>query len=344
MFFSIIELIWKNILGINKVWFMKKIKLANLPTEIIRLEKISKIYNKNIYLKRDDSTGMEVSGNKIRKLEYSLAEALNENANTVITAGAIQSNHCRATAAACSKLGLECHLLLKGKKERIEGNLFLDYILGANIHYLDEEADISLEMEKLSRDLTNRGKRIYTIPIGASNAIGSYGYIDAYNEILTQEEKYKLNFDLISIPVGSGGTYSGLWYGNYSKQKSKRIVGFSVNNSKEEFKDIIVDILREIDSEITSFKGIEINDLYIGEGYAKATEEELKFYCDIARLEGVVFDPCYTGKAFRGLLKEIEKGDIKEDNILFIHTGGLLGWTEEYRNTIFNLISEENNR
>lgn len=316
---------------------MKRIELANLPTEIIKLENLSSKYKKNIYLKRDDFTGTEISGNKVRKLEYAISQALDKGCDTIITTGAIQSNHCRATAAVCARLGLECHLLLSGNIEEVEGNLFLDFILGANIHllYNGHRED---EMERLYESLKAKGKKPYMIPVGASNPIGTYGYINAFEEIIKQEKDMNINFDLISIPIGSGGTYGGLWYGNYINKLDKRILGFAVCDSKEYFKDTVMDILHEIDEEIRSFDSIEINDSYIGEGYAKATREELEFYYEIAKTEGLVLDPCYTGKAFRGLIKEIENDNIKEENILFIHTGGLMGWTKEYRDMMYEII------
>lgn len=319
---------------------MKRIELANLPTEITKLEKLSSKYKKNIYLKRDDFTGSEISGNKVRKLEYAIAEALDNGCDTVITAGAIQSNHCRATAAACARLGLECHLILSGNIEEVEGNLFLDYMLGANVHLI-HSGDREEEMGKLYESMKKKGKKPYLIPVGASNSIGTYGYINAFEEILKQEKDMSVDFDLITIPIGSGGTYGGLWYGNFINNKNKRILGFSVSDSKEYFKDTVIDILKEIDKNIKSFDSIEINDFYIGEGYAKANKEELAFYYEIAKTEGVVLDPCYTGKAFRGLIKEIEMDNIKEDNILFIHTGGLMGWTKEYRHMMYEIIREK---
>lgn len=320
---------------------MNKIDLANLSTPIVKLENLSSRYSKNIYLKRDDFTGAETSGNKVRKLEYAISEALDNSCDTIITAGALQSNHCRATAAVCARLGLACHLILRGEPKEIEGNLFLDYILGANIHLVHSDANIEKEMEKLTVDLENKGKKTYAIPVGASSPIGTYGYINAYEEILEQERDLNIQFDLVSLPIGSGGTYSGLWYGNYINQKNKKILGFSVSDTKEHFKDAVIEILKEIDSEIESFDSIKINDSYIGEGYALATKEELEFYYAIGKTEGIVLDPCYTGKAFRGLIKEIEKGNITENNILFIHTGGLMGWTKEYRDMMYGMIREK---
>lgn len=317
---------------------MKRIELANLPTEIIKLEKLSSQYDKNIYLKRDDFTGTEISGNKVRKLEYAIAQALDNDCDTIITIGSIQSNHCRATAAVCARLGLECHLILKGEIKDIEGNLFLDYILGAKVHMVSNDTEAEEKVKTLTRSLESQGKKPYVIPVGASNPIGTYGYINTYKEILKQEKDMDIEFDLISIPVGSGGTYGGLWYGNYANNNDKKILGFAVCDSEEYFKDAVKDILTEIDDGIDSFESLEINDNYIGEGYAKATKEELKFYYEIGKTEGIVLDPCYTGKAFRGLIKEIELGNIKEDNILFIHTGGLMGWTKEYRDMIYEII------
>lgn len=319
---------------------MKRIELANLPTKIIKLDKLSSKYKKNIYVKRDDFTGLETSGNKVRKLEYAIGQALEKGCDAILTSGAIQSNHCRATAAACAKLGLECHLILAGHMKEFEGNLFMDYILGANVHIVDDNP--KEKVEEVILDLENQGKKPYIIPIGASNPIGSYGYINAYEEILKQEEDLNIKFDLITLAIGSGGSYGGLWYGNYRNKANKRVLGFSVSDTKEEFKATIIDILQEIDSEIKSFDNIDINDSYIGKGYAKATKEELEFYYELAKLEGIILDPSYTGKAFRGLIKEIKLGNIKEDNILFIHTGGLLGWTKEYRDMVYDIINQKN--
>lgn len=318
---------------------MKRIELANLPTKITKLENLSSKYGKNLYVKRDDFTGMETTGNKVRKLEYAIAEALDNHCDVIVTSGAIQSNHCRATAAACAKLGLECHLILSGQMKEFEGNLFMDYMLGANVHIVSGNSKD--EVEKIILSLEKKGKKPYKIPIGASNPIGSYGYINAYEEILKQEEDLNIKFDLITLPIGSGGSYGGLWYGNYRNKANRRILGFSVSDSKETFKGKIIDILQEIDSEILSFDDIDINDSYIGEGYAKATKEELEFYYEISKSEAIVLDPCYTGKAFRGLIKEIELGNIEEENILFIHTGGLLGWTKEYRDMLYDIISQK---
>lgn len=321
---------------------MNKIKLANLPTPIQKLNNISENTGKNIYLKRDDYTGMELTGNKIRKLEYVLADALAKGANTILTAGGLQSNHCRATAAACAKLGLGCHLVLNEKEVyQDEGNLFLDYIFGAKIHLISKDEDRNAYMDQLAQELEAEDKNTYLIPIGASNAVGSLGYQETYEEIIEQEKQMDTSFDTIVVTVGSGGTYAGLWLANHLLNEEKKVLGFSVAASTEEFTRKVINIVKEMNTEVKDFDSIHINDRYIGEGYSIATSEEIEDYVKIAKQEGVLFDPCYTGKAFRGLLKEIQKGELDHaENILFIHTGGLYGWTQENREIALRIVKE----
>lgn len=309
---------------------MEKLLIANLPTPIQKLNQISNLFKKNIYVKRDDFTGIEYSGNKVRKLEYVFKDIMESESDVVITAGSIQSNHCRATAAVCARLGLECHLVLrKTEIYHNEGNLWLNQILGAKLHIINSDEDRNEYMESLKERLSKEGRRPYTIPIGASNALGSFGYSECFNEILDQEKELELSFDTIVLPVGSGGTYAGLWYANESKKANKEIIGFSVDSSSEEFKKEIIEIVNKMDDQVDNFDSILINDQYIGDGYAKSTEKEIEFYIDIAQKEGIIFDPCYTGKAFRGMYDQLSQEKLPGENILFIHTGGLMGWTKE---------------
>ncbi len=323
---------------------MEKLKIANLPTRIEKLEKISNELDTNLYVKRDDFTGTEYSGNKIRKLEYALAEAVKTGCDTIITAGATQSNHCRATAAACAKYGLKCELVIRGEEpEQIEGNLFLDYVLGANVNLIKPEDSREDKMNEISERIESAGGKAYLIPVGASNAVGSLGYLECFEEILKQEKELGIIFDAIVLSVGSGGTYAGLWLGNYLNKSEKRIYGISVSDSSEEFKEQIIDILKNMDDMDADDdyldRNIIINDKYIGEGYAKSTDEELKFLVEVAQNEGIIFDPCYTGKAFKGCYNEIKEGDLRTaKNILFIHTGGLMGWTMEQRNRVMEML------
>lgn len=316
-----------------------RIFIANLPTPIQKLNKLSDKYGMGIYLKRDDFTGSEVSGNKVRKLEFAIGEAIAKGCDTIITAGAIQSNHCRATAAVAAKLGLNCELVIRGEKPNdFEGNLFLDNMLGANVHYISSEESREEAMERINKELSSKGKKGYIIPIGASNAVGSLGYAENIKEIVKQEQELGIEFDAIVVPVGSGGTYAGLWYANEDLEKAKDIVGFSVSDTTEEFtlavKNILIDMYKrdEVIKESIDETRIIINDVYLGDGYALSRKNEIEFICEIAKMEGFVLDPVYTGKAFLGLISEIESGSFnKYKNILFIHTGGLQGWTGEQR-------------
>lgn len=314
----------------------ERIQLANLPTRIEKLERISKkLGGPAIYLKRDDQTGSEIAGNKIRKLEFSLREALNRGCDSVITCGGIQSNHCRATAAAAARLGLKCNLVLRGdEKAESDGNLFLDDLLGATIHFITAEQyrhERQQIMEDIQEQLIREGYHPYIIPEGASNGIGAFGYYAAMEEILQQEKQLGLSFDAIVVAVGSGGTYAGLFLAAKLLGLEKAIYGFNVCDDSEYFRKAISQVLEEsktyLDSSFTFSPGeINIVDGYVGRGYALGRPEERQLIRELATMEGVVLDPVYTGKAFYGLTEEIKKGRFREHkNILFIHTGGLFG-------------------
>lgn len=320
---------------------INRIRLANLPTKIERLNRLSEQLGKNIYIKRDDQTGMEFSGNKIRKLEYCLAEALDKNCDYLITCGSIQSNHCRATAAAAAKLGLGVYLVLKGDENTsVEGNLFFDKMLGAEIKFVtgEEYKNKRTEiMESIKDELEKKGYKPYIIPEGASNGVGSLGYVNAMEEILEQEKEMGIKFDAIAVTVGSGGTYSGLYYGNRINNNSAVVYGFNITETKEHFQRVVIKLLEEI-SQYTGRKidvamdDIDIIDGYVGRGYALSRPEEIEFLNYLAKLEGLILDPVYTGKAMYGLVEEIKKGTFdKNENILFVHTGGIFGWSVEQR-------------
>lgn len=322
---------------------MKRVEIGNLPTPIQKLEKLSEKLSRNIYIKRDDFTGIEVSGNKVRKLEYVLGYAMEKGFNTIITVGALQSNHCRATAAVCAKYNLKCHLVLKEAPfQTPEGNMFFDILLGAKLHRLSESEFENVDdyILKLKEELDNGGNKALTVPVGASNEIGSLGYVNAMEEIFYQEKKLGVEFDLIALTVGSGGTYAGSIYGvNKYFKMNKDVLGFAVADNKEIFKEKIKGILqkmyKESNEESLDYNKIMLNDDYVGEGYGKPYDEELKFIKYLAKKEGIILDPVYTGKAFYGLCNMIKSGKLKDyKNILFIHTGGIFGWSEQMRNKI----------
>lgn len=315
-----------------------KINIANLPTKIEKLEKISTELGVNIFFKRDDQTGSEVSGNKVRKLEYSIKEAIDQGCDTLITCGGIQSNHARSTAAAAIKAGLSSILVLRTNEEpEVDGNYFIDRLLGADIKFItsDEYSNNRQEiMENIVKELEKDGRKGYIIPEGASNGVGSLGYINFVKEVLEFEEKTDVVFDTIVVAVGSGGTYAGIHMGNdiYLDGK-RRVVGFNVCDTAEFFKEKVEEIIKESkeylnekDLKKVKSENMDIIDGYVGEGYALSTKEELNFIWDLAKKEGVILDPVYTGKAMFGLHNEIKKGSFKNSkNILFVHTGGLFG-------------------
>ena len=314
----------------------KKLRLGNFPTRIERLEKFSTIVKEHVYIKRDDQTGTEFSGNKIRKLEYSINEAINNECDTLITCGGIQSNHARATAAAGIKLGLKSVLVLRSdEKPELEGNYLIDKIMGADVRIISSEDYRERRqeiMENILKELEAKGRKGYIIPEGASNGIGTFGYLACFNEILEQEKEHGIVFDTIVTAIGSGGTFAGLYLGDKLTNSGKKIVGINVCDTAEYFKERVSEILKEVKTYIpdTEFEiskdDMCIIDGYVGDGYAVSRTEELDFICDFAEAEGIVLDPVYTGKAMRGLYTEIKKGTFKDSkNILFIHTGGLFG-------------------
>lgn len=314
----------------------EKITFANLPTKIEKLERLSKkLGGPNIYIKRDDQTGFEVSGNKIRKIEYSFKEALDQGCDLFITAGGIQSNHCRAVTSFATRLGLKTVLVLNGSEENeTEGNLFIDKLLGADIHYVtNEEYKNEREsiMESLKAEYEAKGYKPYLIPVGASNGIGSFGYYEAMLEIIEQEKELGINFEHIVLTVGSGGTYGGLFLASKLLGHKANIYGINITGNEEYFKNEIYNIVHEslgyLDRELEFEKDdIKIIDGYVGEGYAISTIQERELIKDFARMEGILLDPVYTGKGMFGLTKEIINGRFKKgENVLFIHTGGAFG-------------------
>ncbi|MDR2586342.1 MAG: D-cysteine desulfhydrase family protein [Prevotellaceae bacterium] len=325
-----------------------KLSLANLPTKIELMPVISKQLDVSVFLKRDDQTGSEYCGNKIRKIEYAVAEALRQGCDTLITCGGIQSNHCRATAAVAAKLGLRSILLLRiEEKPVVSGNYLLDLLFGAEVRFCSKD-EYRYSRNKMMADICDEikvfGKKGYVIPEGASNGIGCFGYYNCMEEIIDQERAMGILFDTIVVAEGSGGTHAGLHLANKVLEANKRVVSFCVCDDKEYFQKAVFDICTScisylnisLDLEIDE---IEVIDRYVGRGYALSTPEELAFIAKTAKENGVIFDPVYTGKAFLGLCNEIKRGTFSQSkNILFIHTGGIFGLFPKDQD--FNLANE----
>jgi len=314
----------------------KKLSLARVPTPIMALNRVAtKMAIGGLFVKRDDLTGVGVSGNKIRKLEYLLAEALRREATTVITCGGIQSNHARATAIAAVQRGLKSVLVLRGEKsESVDGNLFLDKLVGARIKFITPEQykGVDAIMEREAKRLEGKGEVPYIIPEGGSNEVGLLGYIDAMREIRAQERKMPRRFDYIVTAVGSGGTLSGLVLGKKLARISGDIIGFNVCDTAEHFMDRTQEQMKrackrwKISGSPPGPNEYRIIDGYVGPGYSIPYKGSLCVIKDLAHLEGIFLDPVYTSKAFYGLLREIGKGTLKRRaNYLFIHTGGIFG-------------------
>jgi len=308
--------------------------LALRPTPIVRLERLSRRLPVEVFVKRDDRTGLVRTGNKIRKLEFLLAEAKASGAGTILTCGGVQSNHARTVAAAAAALGMRSRLLLRGPADSPRtGNLLLDRLFGAEILFIDlatwRRVDEALEEE--ANTVRRAGGKPYVIPEGGSNALGSLGYARAVEEISEWSKREGVRFRAIVHATGSGGTTAGLVLGRAASGLEAEILGMAVCDDEAFFRARVDAILADACERFApglpiSPSDYAILDAYKGIGYALSTPEELRFLRDVATEEGLVLDPVYTGKAFRGLLGEIEKGRFERGaKVLFVHTGGVFG-------------------
>jgi len=304
------------------------------------MERLSRQAGAEIFFKRDDFTGSELSGNKIRKLEFLLADALAKGADTVITCGGAQSNHCRATALAAVKAGLSSLLLLRASDPAnppaLSGNILLDRLAGSEIVWVTPEQYRARDeiFEREARRLRSEGRRPYIIPEGGSTALGAWGYVAAMEELaadLRRLDGGRVTPTTVICAAGSGGTTAGLALGARLSGAEIRVVGVNVCDDRDYFVAIIDGICRDFcrtwpTEVMDAVPPYEIVDGYVGRGYALSRTEELAAVRDLVRLEGVVLDPVYTGKAYFGMLAELERHPQRFGRrIVFIHTGGLFG-------------------
>lgn len=313
-----------------------RLRLAQTPTPLQPLDRFSEsIGGPRLWMKRDDLTGCAITGNKVRKLEFILAQAIDQGADTLITCGGIQSNHCRATAILGAQLGLKVHLILRGEapSSKSQGNLFLDQLVGAEISYyaLPEYQQLSQLFEYWQQHYRSLGRKPFCIPTGASNGTGAWGYIACAEELKTDFDQHKISPGLIVCATGSGGTQAGLTLGSRLSNLDTPVLGMAVCDDRDYFLAKVRQDLRDWKIEYQQTVDVEnipihVNDRHIGPGYAKCTPEVFATIKTLAVSEGIILDPVYSGKAFHGLLEEIKAGQFRDvEHIVFIHTGGLFG-------------------
>ena len=312
-----------------------RIKLAHLPTPLEHLPRLSEtLGGPAIYVKRDDCTGLGTGGNKTRKLEFLMAEALEQGADTVITQGAVQSNHARQTAAAAAKLGLRCELLFENRISDPDagylnsGNVFLDRMFDATIEHHPAGADMNAAMAERARVLEAEGRRCYIIPGGGSNPTGALGYVNCALELVNQANDMQLRVDRVVHATGSAGTQAGLVAGLKALHPGIPVLGIGVNAPREVQEQRVFDLACATAELIGAAGCVAREDVvancdYIGAGYGVPTEGMRAALLELARREGLLFDPVYSGKALAGLLDLARRGAFSADeNIVFLHTGG----------------------
>ncbi|MFN7902347.1 MAG: D-cysteine desulfhydrase [Holosporales bacterium] len=314
-----------------------RILLAALPTRLEKLSRLSSHLGVTIYAKRDDQTGVGGGGNKIRKLEFLLGEALAQGADTIITQGAVQSNHVRQTAAMAAKLGLKCQAILERRipntAESFDttGNVLLDRLFGIEaLRFVAAGTDMNAEMAKDAEALKAQGRKPYIVPGGGSTAVGALGYVNAALELVAQVNAQHLNIDHVIVASGSSGTHAGLAAGFKALSTRVNLIGISVRQP-EAFQ--VAKVADEA-GKVASLLGtpavtpdeIIVNSDYVGQGYGIPAEHTFEAIMMAARFEGMLLDPVYTGKAFAGLLGLIRTGRIKQgETVVFFHTGGDYG-------------------
>ena len=311
---------------------MPRVRLAALPTPLEEAPRLrAALGGPRILVKRDDQTGLAFGGNKTRKLEYLMADALRQGADVVLTVGAAQSNHARQTAAAASKLGLRCILVLsRSQHNELQGNLLLDELLGAEVRLIDATPGYppATAMREFADEEVRKGRRPYLIPGGGSNGVGALGYAQCVLEMAQQLLEAGLTADYIYVSSGSGGTQGGLMLGKRLYHASYQIVGVSPGSSAE----VVRANCARAATEGAQLLGVDlkfrpeemiVHDEYVGPGYAiptPASDEAIRLF---ARAEGIILDPVYTAKAAAGMVEHVRQGRFRSDQtIVFLHTGG----------------------
>jgi D-cysteine desulfhydrase family pyridoxal phosphate-dependent enzyme len=305
------------------------VSLSLLPTPLHKLENISRETGVNIYCKRDDLSGFAFGGNKTRKLDFLIADAISKKANTLIAVGAIQSNFCRMAAAAGKVSGLDVHLVLGGEKpDKPTGNLLLSYLFGANIHFVDSNDWNILEREgkQLAEIFKTQGKNVYRLPIGGSTPIGALGYAAAFIEILDDCNRLGITTNTIIHTSSSSGTQAGLIVGKKLTGWQGKIIGMGVAKTEKQLSKEVFDLAHDTGKLLhvsIDKRDVILDNSYMGSAYGVRTAACESAIKSFAEKEGIVLDNVYTGKAAAGLLDYAKRGLFSpNENVIFIHTGG----------------------
>ncbi|MEI2416969.1 D-cysteine desulfhydrase family protein [Orrella sp. JC864] len=316
--------------------------LARVPlldrTPFIRLERLgAALGGINLYIKRDDMGALGGGGNKLRKLEFLLPPAIEQGCDTLITFGALQSNHARLTAAAAARFGMKCHLILNRKVPRTGphyeagGNLVLDTLFGAQLHVLPGEDDPLAYCERLKGELAAQGRKPWVIPFGGTDALGAMGHVACIEEIMDQAREQGVDIDYLVHASGSGGTQAGLLLGALVHGAEFPILGVSVLHPAQQLHTLVSNVLADaaalLDTPLTGRMRVpKVDDRYIGRGYGLMHDTTRQALSLAAATEGILLDPVYTGKAFAGLVGRVREGDFRKgDTVVFLHTGGIPG-------------------
>jgi L-cysteate sulfo-lyase len=325
-----------------------RIRITHGPTPLEFMPRLTEaLGGPNLYIKRDDCTGLGTGGNKTRKLEFLMADALAQHADTIITQGATQSNHARQTVAIAAKMGMQCEILLedrtgsKADEYKHSGNVFLDHLYGANVQELPGGADMNAAMEKLAGELRAKGRKPYIIPGGGSNALGALGYVVCALELTDQFNNLGLNVDCVVHATGSAGTQAGLVAGFDGARSQIPVLGIGVRASQETQETNVFNLAVKT-AELLSVPGsikresVMANCDYVGGGYGIPTTGMVEAVTMLARLEGILLDPVYSGKGMAGLIDLCRKGHFRKgENVVFVHTGGavaLYGYRDVFSN------------
>ncbi|TBX23527.1 D-cysteine desulfhydrase [Nioella sediminis] len=313
-----------------------RLHLAHLPTPLEPMERLSKELGCEIWIKRDDCTGMSTGGNKTRKLEFLMAEAVEMGADTVMTQGATQTNHGRQTAAFAAKLGMDCHILLEDRtgynndNYNGNGNVLLDHLHGATTEKFPGGTDMPAEMEKAAEAERAKGKTVYVIPGGGSNPTGALGYVNCAFELVGQANDRGLVIDRVVHATGSSGTQAGLVTGMKAINSGIPVLGIGTRAPQPKQEQMVYDLACRTAEKlgcpgIVAREDVMANTDYVGEGYGLPTESGLEAIRMFAELEGILLDPVYSGKGAAGLIDLARKGEFEGQRIVFLHTGGAVG-------------------